>query len=442
MTEQKNNANGSAVNEYSYNNVGNLTSINSVTQTYDDSGKILTSGTNSFAYDGRNNRLSITDSTDANKNQTNVWGIDDTLTSVTKKINGTNKTFGYSYSANGLLEKKTVAGVQSNSFIWDTSSFIPLMLSDGEYEYIYGIDRVPVAQVKISDGTVTYLHTDLNGSVNASTNSAGSIAGTVAYSPYGKATTASISKFGYAGDWSDPDTGFTYLRNRWLDTNTSAFLSEDPLVQTTGNSFGYTSGNPLTQIDPLGLFSINPLDWVESQVINPIKKTVDDNFKHFTDSISEISKSVQPVIGNSVSWLVSNSGYISAGLTLAAMAATATGVGAPVGAILAGASLAFGAVALTQEGAKCAGWVEGKSCDPAQLGLALASVATGGTASLFKGFPLVARNLVELNRFSTTATFAGIPATGITDLFYRCTPAYKNRETNQMLDEYEKNRNR
>lgn len=253
ITEQKNNANGSAVNGYSYNNVGNLTGINSVTQTYDDSGKILTSGTNSFAYDGRNNRLSVTDSVDANKNQTNVWGIDDTLTSVTKKVNGTNKTFGYSYSANGLLEKKTVAGVQSNSFIWDTSSSIPLMLSDGEYEYIYGIDRVPVAQVKISDGTVTYLHTDLNGSVTASTNSAGSIAGTVAYSPYGKATTAAISKFGYAGDWVDVDTGFTYLRNRWLDTNTGTFLSEDPLVQTTGKSFGYTNGNPLTHIDPMGL---------------------------------------------------------------------------------------------------------------------------------------------------------------------------------------------
>lgn len=130
------------------------------------------------------------------------------------------------------------------------------MLSDGENEYIYGNDRVPLAQVKITDGTVTYLHTDLNGSVTASTNGAGAIAGTVTYSPYGKYTTAPISKFGYAGDWTDPDTGFTYLRNRWLDTATGTFLSEDPLVQTTGNSFGYTSGNPLTQIDPMGLCDI------------------------------------------------------------------------------------------------------------------------------------------------------------------------------------------
>lgn len=116
--------------------------------------------------------------------------------------------------------------------------------------------RVPVAQVKVSDGTVTYLHTDLNGSVTAATNASGAVSGTVDYSPYGKVTGVPVSKFGYAGDWTDPDTGYTYLRNRWLDTSTGNFLSEDPMVQVTGNSFGYTSGNPLTHIDPMGLCNV------------------------------------------------------------------------------------------------------------------------------------------------------------------------------------------
>jgi RHS repeat-associated protein len=440
ITAQKNNADGSTVNGYNYNNVGNLTGNNSVTQNYDDSGKILTAGTNTFGYDTRNNRVSLIDSADANKNQTLTWNVDDTLTSVTKKVNGVNKTFGYSYDANGLLEKKTVAGSQSNSFVWDTSSSIPLMLSDGEHEYIYGNDRVPVAQVKISDGTVTYLHTDLNGSVTASTNGSGAIAGTVAYSPYGKATTAPISKFGYAGDWTDPDTSFTYLRNRWLDTTTGTFLSEDPMVQATGNSFGYTNGNPLTQIDPLGLFSINPLDWVESQVISPIKQKTDESFRHLTNSISQITTTLGNSAINAGSWVMSNSGSISAGLAVAAMATTATGVGAPVGAFLAGASVAFGLIGLVYEGAKCVGWVDGKSCDPAQLALAGISVVTGGVASLFKGVPLVARNLLKLDNLSFTATMGGLPATFITESFYSCTAEAKNKATNKMLDEYEKNR--
>lgn len=256
VTTHKNNADGSTINGYSYNNNGNLTKINSDLQSFDDSGKILGAGSKNFGYDARNNRIILNDTTNVANNQSYVWGVDDRLTSVTKKVSGTDKVFGYTYSASGLLEQKTVAGAETNKFVWDESASLPLMLSDGVYEYIYGIDRVPVAQIKISDGTVTYLHTDINGSVIASTNSSGVVDGTVDYSPYGKPTSSPISKFGYAGDWTDSDTGYTYLRNRWLDTTTGTFLSEDPLTQTTGNSFGYTNGNPLTQIDPMGLCNV------------------------------------------------------------------------------------------------------------------------------------------------------------------------------------------
>lgn len=62
-----------------------------------------------------------------------------------------------------------------------------------------------------------------------------------------------LSAFGYAGEWTDRETGYSYLRMRWLDTFTGTFLSEDPLVQDTHKAFGYTEGNPITQIDPLGL---------------------------------------------------------------------------------------------------------------------------------------------------------------------------------------------
>ena len=130
------------------------------------------------------------------------------------------------------------------------------MLSDGEFEYIYGNNRIPIAQVKISNGEIKYLHADVNGSVTASTDVNGSLVGSVVYSPYGATTDAPVSKFGFAGEWTDATTGYSYLRARWLDTNTGTFLSEDPLTQSTGQAFGYTAGNPLQQVDPLGLCSI------------------------------------------------------------------------------------------------------------------------------------------------------------------------------------------
>jgi len=51
--------------------------------------------------------------------------------------------------------------------------------------------------------------------------------------------------------WIDPSTGYIYNKARWYDISTGTFLSEYPLVQLTKNAFGYTDGNPLTQIAPL-----------------------------------------------------------------------------------------------------------------------------------------------------------------------------------------------
>ena len=264
LTAQKDTTYDYAINGYSYSASGNLKIISSGTRTssyafaqnFDASGKIINSGGKSLGYDTRNNRTSVIHPIDLGNSMSYRWDVDNTLDAVTKKVNWTYSVIDYTYNASGLLEKRTGAVATANTFVWDQTSSIPLMLSDGEYEYIYGIDRVPVAQVKMSDGAVTYLHTDLNGSVTASTNSSGSVVATTEYSPYGKPTAAPVSKFGYAGDWTDSDTGYTYLRNRWLDTSTGTFLSEDPMVQVTGNSFGYTNGNPLTHIDPMGLCNV------------------------------------------------------------------------------------------------------------------------------------------------------------------------------------------
>lgn len=254
LTTQKKNSDGSALNAYGYDAVGNLTTINGTVQSFDDSGKILTSGSKTFAYDGRNNRTSTTDSSAAANNKNYNWSVNNLLTQVEKSSDSI--VVSYAYDALGLLGTRSVNSVLSNSFVWDTTSSVPLMLSDGEFEYIYGASRVPVAQVKISNGEIKYLHADVNGSITASTNASGTLTGSVVYSPYGTTTDAPISKFGFAGEWTDPITGHSYLRARWLDTTTGTFLSEDPLTQSTGQAFGYTKGNPLQQIDPLGLCSI------------------------------------------------------------------------------------------------------------------------------------------------------------------------------------------
>jgi RHS repeat-associated protein len=248
---------GSAVNGYDYSATGNLTAVNDADQVYDNSGKLTSSGDDTFAYDDRGNRTAVTNSVDSTQNRSYSWNQSNLLTEViTPEEDGPGSTTTkYEYGAGNLLEKRTENG-QKDEFIWDMNRAIPVLLSDGDYEYVYksDTDRVPVAQVELDTGDTEFLHTDLNGSVVASTDTEGIVTGTVDYSPYGEPTGALVSRFGYAGEWVDDTTGHSFLRARWLDTETGTFLSEDPLVQMTNNAYGYTEGNPLSQIDPLGLF--------------------------------------------------------------------------------------------------------------------------------------------------------------------------------------------
>lgn len=198
----------------------------------------------------------------------------------------------YMYGADGLLVSRSHNATEQG-FVWDRNREIPVLLSDGEYEYVYKnpTDRVPFAQINTHSGALEYLHSDSNGSITAVFNDSGNTVENLEYDPYGKPNAELISNFGYAGEWTDNVTGYSFLRARWLDTKTGNFLSEDPMVQVTLNAFGYTDGNPLSQIDPLGLFTMN----------------------EFGD------------------WIHENSSGIGITLTTIGVGATMTGLGAPVG---------------------------------------------------------------------------------------------------------------
>lgn len=138
-----------------------------------------------------------------------------------------------------------------------------------------------------------YHHLDQLGSIRATTNEYAELTGTATYDPYGRdqlvlsasgdstngapgSTTISIagasvtlggnnstgggaaadgtSGFGYAGEYTDAETGFTYLRARLYDPETSQFLTRDPVEGVSGDPYGYAFNNPVVLTDPSGLF--------------------------------------------------------------------------------------------------------------------------------------------------------------------------------------------
>jgi RHS repeat-associated protein len=107
-----------------------------------------------------------------------------------------------------------------------------------------------------------WYHHDQLGSVRILTDQHGRVVGTASYTPYGKvaASTGELgsdpsgqgARFGYAGQYTDPGTGFLYLRARYYDPTTSQFLTRDPQLDSTQAPYAYAANNPANLTDPTG----------------------------------------------------------------------------------------------------------------------------------------------------------------------------------------------
>jgi RHS repeat-associated protein len=163
----------------------------------------------------------------------------------------------YSYNGDGLRLQKTNAGIglpQTIDYTWDVGAGLPLLLQDNTASYIYGPGGLLIEQIT-AGGTPYYYHTDRLGSVRALTNGSGTVVNTTDYDAYGQPTSTSGSvanPFGYAGEYTDSETGFLYLRARYYDPATQQFLTVDPLLAATAQAYNYAGGNPLNATDPSG----------------------------------------------------------------------------------------------------------------------------------------------------------------------------------------------
>ncbi len=69
-------------------------------------------------------------------------------------------------------------------------------------------------------------------------------------------STGSVANpFGYAGEYTDSETGFVYLRARYYDPATQQFLTVDPALAATQQAYAYAADSPLNGRDPTGRFA-------------------------------------------------------------------------------------------------------------------------------------------------------------------------------------------
>jgi RHS repeat-associated protein len=239
---------------YTYDANGNrLTrTVNSVTEdyAYDEADKLETVSINSsvvkeYTYDAAGRTTAV----EANAQTTTLaYDYEGRVTSITYP-NLSSDSYGY----NGIGARSATSGTNgSRTFLRSGLGVTAPVLSDGTAEYTPGVSRT-------ASSTTTFAHAGLK---NTNTQSAENetIAASRVYDAFGNIVSSSGSwsgSFGYAGNfgYQEDSNGLKLLGYRYYDGSTGRFLTSDPIGQGR-NWYAYASSNPITRLDPTGLFTI------------------------------------------------------------------------------------------------------------------------------------------------------------------------------------------
>ena len=165
----------------------------------------------------------------------------------------------YTYNGDGLEASRTT-GVTLSQFTWADagSSALPVVISDGAIDLVYGPGGQPVVQVALATSTPTYLTYTPASSTWVSANQAGDEAGSWGYDAFGTlAFGTPTSPFGYSGQYQDATSGFVNDRARWYQAQTGEFTTRDPDFAGTDTAYTYAGDDPVNEDDPSGLWVVS-----------------------------------------------------------------------------------------------------------------------------------------------------------------------------------------
>ena len=218
------------ITEYSYDNNGNQISKAKYNQNID----------NKFT-------ISINDANTDDSTSYEIFTYD-RLNELTeyKKSNGTTAT--YAYLPNHYRMSKTVDGVLTQQ-IWDGDNIVAEANSSNTI--LRGYTRGH--QLLTDDDRRAYMY---DGHGNLVQQNRGTVAENITrYDAYGnKVESSNVNDvpFGYCGEYLDSESGLIYLRNRYYDSESGMFITEDP-IRDGVNWYSYCGGNPVMFWDLLGL---------------------------------------------------------------------------------------------------------------------------------------------------------------------------------------------
>jgi RHS repeat-associated protein len=258
---------------YSYDALGNITSKNGQTYLYQGNTGVLqanphaVTSVNSVTYTYDNDGNMTSDGTLAN-----TYNYKDQLTQT---VDGST-TVNYYYDADG---NRVWYKVGSLNTYYPNKYFS----TDGTTttKQIYLGDKM-IATYKTTSGTTTHYYVQPDNIRGSSivTDSTGTKNQLLDYLPFGdirlnEQATSFDEKDKFGGHPYDADTDLNYLGARYYNAKIGRFISEDPTATFSPesllsdpqqlNTYAYARNNPLTNIDPDGRLSLNPTNYAGYQ---------------------------------------------------------------------------------------------------------------------------------------------------------------------------------
>ena len=150
--------------------------------------------------------------------------------------------------------RQPIINIKNMNFVWNGQNLAAENKADSVNTYTYDMTGVHIAN---QNGVVTSYLKDYHGNVVAKANALGNMIDEIYsrrdYDAFGNQWQGTQSDpFGYCGEYYDSESGLVYLRNRYYDSATGRFITEDPIKDGL-NWYVYCSNNPVMFVDPSGL---------------------------------------------------------------------------------------------------------------------------------------------------------------------------------------------
>jgi len=182
-------------------------------------------------------------------------------------------------SEHSRATSKTVAG-DTTEYVLDLAATLPVVISDTEAVYLYGLDIVAQQQSE----TLYYIHDGL-GSVRQLVDTAGQIESNYAYDPFGVPLVGGevYNPYQFTGEAWDAEVELLYLRARYYQPEVGRFVTKDPWAgdyQRPGtlNLYVYTLNNPANLVDRTGYQGCTDVH-CEAPIVDPNLKSKADRLE-------------------------------------------------------------------------------------------------------------------------------------------------------------------